>query len=46
VKSAKCPKVKVAEGQEFVDWVLSPKGQKIIDDYKIKGQQAFFANAK
>ena len=46
VNSAKCPKVKVADGQEFVNWVLSPKGQKIIDDYKIKGQQAFFANAK
>ena len=46
VSSAKCPKVKVVDGQKFVDWVISPKGQNVIDDYKIKGEQAFFADAK
>jgi tungstate transport system substrate-binding protein len=45
VSSAKCPKVKVADGQKFVDWVISPKGQQVINNYKIKGQQAFFADA-
>lgn len=45
VNPAKCPKVKVADGQKFVDWVLSPQGQQVINDYKIGGQQAFFATA-
>lgn len=46
VNSAKCPKVKSAEGQKFIDWVVSPEGQRVINDYKIEGQQAFFGNAK
>jgi tungstate transport system substrate-binding protein len=36
----------VADGQKFIDWVISPKGQRVISDYKIKGHQAFFADAK
>ena len=32
-------------GQVFVDWVVSPEGQKAIADYKIDGQQLFFPNA-
>jgi tungstate transport system substrate-binding protein len=32
-------------GQAFIDWIISPEGQKAIDDYKINGQQLFFANA-
>lgn len=37
--------VKKAEGQAFVDWLVSPEGQKAIADYKINGQQLFFPNA-
>jgi len=37
--------VKKAEGQAFIDWLVSPEGQKAIADYKINGQQLFFANA-
>ena len=33
-------------GQQFIDWVLSEDGQLGIGAYKIKGQQAFFPNAK
>ncbi len=40
------PNVKVAQGQAFVDWVISPAGQHAIADYKIDGQQLFFPNAK
>ena len=40
------PNVKVAEGQTFVDWVISPEGQRAIADYEINGQQLFFPNAK
>jgi tungstate transport system substrate-binding protein len=37
--------VKTADGQAFVDYLLSPEGQKAIADYKIDGQQLFFPNA-
>lgn len=46
VNPAKCPKVKAAEGQKFIDWVVSPTGQRAINHYKIEGQQAFFSNAR
>ncbi len=45
VNPAKFPSVKAKEGQAFVDWVLSPDGQKAIAGYKIGGQQLFFPNA-
>jgi len=45
VSKKKFPHVKADLGQQFIDWVLSPEGQKVIGDYKIKGQQAFFPNA-
>jgi tungstate transport system substrate-binding protein len=46
VNPARHPSVKKAEGQAFVDWILSPDGQKAIADYKIGGEQLFFPNAK
>ena len=45
VNPAKHPHVKVAEGQKFVDWVLSTAGQNVIAGYKIGGEQLFFPNA-
>jgi tungstate transport system substrate-binding protein len=45
VNPAKHPHVKASEGQAFVDWLVSPEGQKAIADYKIEGQQLFFPNA-
>ena len=38
--------VKKEEGRAFLDWLVSPEGQKAIADYKIEGQQLFFPNAK
>jgi tungstate transport system substrate-binding protein len=46
VNPAKHPQVKAAAGQSFVDWIVGPQGQAAITDYKIDGQQLFFANAK
>jgi tungstate transport system substrate-binding protein len=46
INKAKCPSVKAGLGQEFIDWLLSAKGQKTIAAYKKKGQQLFFPNAK
>jgi tungstate transport system substrate-binding protein len=37
--------VKKELGQAFIDWLISPEGQKAIADYKIGGQQLFFPNA-
>jgi tungstate transport system substrate-binding protein len=37
--------VKKEAGQAFVNWLIAPEGQKAINDYKINGQQLFFANA-
>ncbi len=45
VNPDKHPSVKKDLGQVFVDWVVSPDGQKAIADYKIDGQQLFFPNA-
>jgi tungstate transport system substrate-binding protein len=39
------PNVKKEFGQAFVDWLVSPEGQKAIADYKIDGQQLFIPNA-
>jgi len=38
--------IKTGDGQAFINWVLSPDGQAVINGYKIAGYQAFFANAK
>jgi tungstate transport system substrate-binding protein len=46
VNPAKHPNVKQELGQQFVDWVISPEGQKTIAEYKIDGEQLFFPNAK
>ncbi len=45
VNPAKHAHVKKEMGQAFVDWVVSPEGQKAIADYKIGGEQLFFPNA-
>jgi tungstate transport system substrate-binding protein len=45
VNPAKHAHVKQADGQRFIDWLMSPAGQKAIADYKIGGEQLFFPNA-
>jgi tungstate transport system substrate-binding protein len=45
VNPAKHAHVKKDFGQAFIDWVVSPEGQKHIADYKIGGEQLFFPNA-
>lgn len=45
VNPAKHPNVKKELGQEFIDWLVSPEGQKAIANYKINGQQLFFPDA-
>jgi tungstate transport system substrate-binding protein len=45
VNPEKHPNVKKELGQQFIDWVVSPAGQKAIADYKINGEQLFYPNA-
>jgi tungstate transport system substrate-binding protein len=45
VNPDKHPTVKKAEGQQFIDWLISAEGQKAIAGYKVNGQQLFFPNA-
>lgn len=45
VNPAKFPQVKAADGQAFIDWLVSPEGQAAIAGYTLNGQQLFFPNA-
>ena len=45
VNPAKHPNVKKDLGQQFIDWLVSPEGQKTIANYKINGEQLFYPNA-
>ncbi len=45
VNPVKHPNVKKELGQTFIDWLVSPEGQKAIANYKIDGEQLFFPNA-
>ena len=45
VNPAKFSHVKAADGQAFVDWLVSAEGQQAIADYTINGNSLFFPNA-
>lgn len=45
VNPEKHPSVKKDLGQQFIDWLVSPDGQKAIANYKINGEQLFHPSA-
>jgi tungstate transport system substrate-binding protein len=45
VNPEKHPTVKKDLGQQFIDYLVSPQGQKDIANYKINGEQLFYPNA-
>jgi tungstate transport system substrate-binding protein len=45
VNPARHPNVKQDLGRKFIDWLVSPEGQKTIAGYRIDGRQLFFPNA-
>jgi tungstate transport system substrate-binding protein len=45
VNPDKHPNVKKDLGQQFIDWLVSAEGQKVIGDYKINGEPLFYPNA-
>jgi tungstate transport system substrate-binding protein len=46
VSPERCPNVKAAAGQDFIDWILSGRGQAAIAAYRRDGRQLFFPNAR
>jgi tungstate transport system substrate-binding protein len=46
VNPERCLNVKAAEGQSFIDWLLSGEGQAAIAAYERDGQKLFFPNAE
>jgi tungstate transport system substrate-binding protein len=46
VNPAKHAHVKKDLGDAFINWVVSPAGQKAIAGYKVGGEQLFFPNYK
>jgi len=45
VNPARHPTVKKDLGQQFIDWLISPDGQRAISGYTIDGRQLFYPNA-
>ena len=45
VNPKKFPHVKYDLAQQFADWLISPRGQKVIADFKLEGKQLFFPDA-
>jgi tungstate transport system substrate-binding protein len=46
VNPARHAHIKQADGQRFVDWLVSPAGQQTIAEYTIGGEALFFPNAR
>lgn len=45
VNPKKFPHVKYDLAQQFADWLISPRGQQVIADFKVEGKQLFFPDA-
>ncbi|HEX3709595.1 MAG TPA: substrate-binding domain-containing protein [Pseudolabrys sp.] len=45
VNPVKCTHVKKDLGQQFIDYLISPEGQKVISGYRVDGQELFFPDA-
>lgn len=45
VNPSRHPHVKAQDGQAFIDWLTSPRGQQAIPNFRVGGEQLFFPNA-
>ncbi|MEF1291434.1 tungsten ABC transporter substrate-binding protein, partial [Vibrio sp. M260118] len=45
VNPERYPGINYQGAKEFSDWLVNPKGQKLINDFKLNGKQLFVANA-
>ena len=46
INKIKCPMVKSQLGQKFINWLVSKKGQKFINSYRVNGKQLFTGNSE
>ena len=46
VNPEKHPHVKFAMADQFAQWLVSARGQKLIGDYRLLGKQLFYPDAK
>lgn len=46
VNPAKCPKVKYEFAKQFAQWMAGEKGQNLIKEFKLMGEELFTPNAK
>ncbi len=46
VNPAKYPHVQYDLAMKFVNWIISPRGQDLINDYRLEGRQLFFGDVK
>ena len=46
VSKKKFAHAKEEDAKTFINWLISPKGQKLIGDFKVEGEQLFVPNAK
>jgi len=46
INPQKYPHVKYDLAKQFAQWLVSPKGQSIIENYKLLGKQLFYPDAK
>ena len=46
INAEKCPLVKTNEGQAFIDWLISDRGQAAISAFTVDDKQMFFGNVE
>lgn len=46
VNPERCPSTNSDDAKKFIEWLISPKGQVTIGNFKVNGQQLFFPNSK
>ena len=46
INPKKCPKTKIKSSEKFINWLLSDKGQELINSFRKNGEQLFFGNEK
>ncbi len=45
VNPEKHPHVKYRQAKQFAEWLISPKGQRLISNYRLNGKQLFYPDA-
>ena len=46
INPKKCPKSKIESSEKLINWLLSDKGQELINSFRKNGEQLFFGNSE